>query len=116
MAKIRICIEPGCKNTQTTKDFCRLHYLRNWKTIKHEDQKKAADRLNKYVEGICKKNPERYMDVIRRDIRNGKMDRSDFLDEYSESGNSEEIFESAGFQDDATVDKLLSHIKLDKDY
>ncbi len=116
MAKIRICIEPGCKNSQTTKDFCRLHYVKNWKGIKQAEQKKAADRLNKYVEGICKKHPERYMDVIRRDIRNGRMDRSDFLDDLSEGGNSEEIFESAGFHDDESLDKLISHIKLDKDY
>ena len=45
--KIKICIEEGCKNVQTTKDYCRLHYLKNWKKIKVLQQKKAAERLNK---------------------------------------------------------------------
>ena len=113
--KIRICIEPGCKNAQTTKDYCRLHYLKNWKKIKDEEQKKAADRLNKYVEGICKKFPERYVDVIRREIRTEKGDFQKAVDEVA--GGEEESYEGLGFQDDDDgIDKLITRIKLDKDF
>lgn len=112
--KIKICIEPGCKNAQTTKDFCRLHYLRNWKKIKDAEQKKAAERLNKYVDGIVKKFPEKYVDVIRREI---KSDRGEFQKALGEEGGDEadNLYES-GFREDDGIDQLITKIKLDKDF
>ena len=63
------------------------------------------------MEGICKKFPEKYVDVIRRDIRS---DRSDFAMDAAD-GDSEELYE-AGFKDDDGVDRLITKIKLDKDF
>jgi len=114
--KIKICIEPGCKNAQTTKDYCRLHYLRNWKKIKEANQKKAVDRLNKYVEGICKKYPDRYVEVIRREMKTGTGDYQKATDEAFEEANSDDIMSWGCFQDDDGIDKLLSQIKIDKDF
>ncbi|HEX5038182.1 MAG TPA: hypothetical protein VFX30_13580 [bacterium] len=111
--KIKICIEPGCKNASTTKDFCRLHYLKNWKGIKEAEQKKAADKLNKYVEGIVKKFPDRYVDVIRREIRTDRGDLQRAVDEPSEEMES---FENFAMTDDEGLDRLISKIKLDKDF
>jgi hypothetical protein len=90
--------------------------VKNWKGIKQIEQKKATERLNKYVDGICKKYPERYMDAIRRDIKGGKVEKSEFFDEEAGSGNSEEVFENVGFKDDESLDRLISHIKLDKEF
>ena len=113
MVKIKICIEEGCKNAQTTEKYCRLHYLKNWKKIREETQKKAADRLNKYVDGICKKNPDRYVDVIRREIKTGSGEIVKATDEVGD--NMEEGLDM-GFQDDEVLDQLLSRIKVDKDF
>lgn len=113
--KIKICIAEGCKNVQTTKDFCRLHYLQNWKKIKKAAQKKAVDQLNKYVEGICKKYPERYMDVIRKDLKNGS-DAEKPVDETFTSNTTEEIFENLGIHDEDSIDKLISRIKIEGDF
>lgn len=110
--KIKICIEEGCKNAQTTKDYCRLHYLKNWKKIKLAEQKKAADKLNKYVEGIVKKFPEKYVDVIRREIRTDRGDLQRAVDEPAEEMDSYSNFGS----DDEGLDDLISRIKLDKDF
>ncbi len=114
--KIKICTEEGCNNTQTTKDFCRLHYLKNWRAIKEKAKKKAADQLNKYVDGICKKHPDKYIDVIRKQVRSG----SEFIlpvDEGMSSGgpNTTEVFDDFGMKDES-IDRLLSNIKLDKDF
>ena len=115
--KIKICIEEGCKNVQTTKDYCRLHYLKNWKKIKENQEKKAADRLNKYVEGICKKYPDRYMEVIRREIKSGKPDAQVAVDDAIAGGDlTDDLFEELGIKDEDGLDKLLSNIKLDKNY
>lgn len=111
--KIKICIEEGCKNAQTTKDYCRLHYLKNWKRIKQAEQKKAADKLNKYVEGIVKKFPEKYVDVIRREIRTDRGDLQRAVDEPAEEADSYGTF---GGADEEGLDELISRIKLDKEF
>ncbi len=116
MAQIRICIEPGCKNAQTTEDFCRLHYLKNWRQIKESTQKKAADKLNKYVEGICDRHPDKYVDVIRREIKTGKGDFATEVDTAMSGDPSEVIFDDTGVRDDESIDKLLSRIKVDKEF
>lgn len=117
MPKIKLCIEENCKNVQTTQNFCRLHYLKNWRQIKTTSQKKAMDRLNKYVEGICKKYPEKYVDAIRRDIKGGHLDQQKPVDEaLSGSETGDDLFEQMGYRDEDGIDRLLSHIKLDKDY
>ena len=114
--KIKRCIEAGCKNVQTSKDYCRLHYLKNWKRIREITQKKAADRLNKYVEGICKKYPDKYIDMIRREIRNGRGEQVRAADEGMGGDAPDTNVDDFSFQDDESLDKLLSHIKIDKDY
>lgn len=109
--KIKLCIEKDCHNAQTSKEYCRLHYVKNWKQIREKEQKKAADRLNKYVEGIVKKNPDRYVDAIRRDLKNDKT--PGFLD--NTGGETEETYEGTGFfVDDQGLDEVLARIKVDK--
>ena len=115
--KIKICVETGCKNTQTTKGYCRLHYLKNWKEIREASRKKSADKLNKYVEGLCKKFPERYLDVIRREIKNGKGHEGEASEDSGVGEMSEGVFESFGYSDDEeSLDRLISRLKIDKDF
>jgi hypothetical protein len=116
MVQIKICIEPECKNAQTTENFCRLHYLKNWKRIKEATQKKAAEKLNKYVEGICEKSPDKYVDLIRRDLRSNKGELVKGVDEQMTGDPAEVFFDDTGLHDDEAVDKLLSKIKIDMAY
>ncbi len=109
--KIKICTEAGCKNSQTVKDYCRLHYLKNWKKLKEKEKKAAVDRLNRYVEGICKKHPDRYVDVIRREVHEEKGDFEP-LGELS----PDDFSDGFTFKDDEGLDNLLSRIKIDKDF
>lgn len=111
MAKIRICKEQGCNNAQTTKGYCRLHYLKNWKKIKAKKQKDAAKRLNQYIENIVAKNPDRYMEVLKKEIRSDKFDKY-MPDEYSsEMDDLYKIFNDAGY--DGEVEKLIRNLKLE---
>ncbi len=113
--KIKICIELRCKNTQTTKNYCRLHYLKNWKVLREETQKKAADRLNKYVDGLCKKNPEKFVDAVKKDIASDNEEVKSIGMEVSVD-ETDLLFGGSGLRDDESLDKLISDIKLDKDY
>ncbi len=117
MTKIKICIEDDCKNVQTTENYCRLHYLKNWKLIKEAVQKKAADKLNKYVDGICKKYPEKYVDVIRKDIRSGGRAEAEINFEDAGVNDVLDSFnESFGFQDEESVEKIVSKIRVEKEF
>lgn len=113
MTKVKICIQEGCHNTQTTEKYCRLHYLKNWKKIRQDNQKRAAERLNKYVEGIVKKHPEKYVDVIRREIKDEKGEISGFLEGSGSVDALEEIGENMGFHDEDSLDRVIAKIKVD---
>lgn len=114
MSKIKICKDKGCHNAQTTEGFCRLHYLRNWKKLQSEKKKKAAKNLNRYVESILKRHPDRYVEEIKKDIRSkdfGKRIGDEFGAEEEESWN---IFEST--TSDQELDEILGQLKIEKDF
>lgn len=113
MAKIRICKERDCHNAQTTQGYCRLHYLKNWKKLQTEKRGRATKSLNRYVDSILKRHPDRYMDQIKKDIRS-----KDF-DEKVETafGLPEEpapIFEPTLSDED--VEKIINDLKVEKGF
>ncbi len=103
--KIKICSAEGCNNAQTTKEYCRLHYLQNWKTIKAEEKRKASKRLNRYVEGIMKRNP----DSARSRAEGGDVEYS-----LSASDEVEGLVEDLGYSDPDSLDEIISNLKEDK--
>ncbi|MDO8527134.1 MAG: hypothetical protein Q7T03_05530 [Deltaproteobacteria bacterium] len=113
MAKIKICKEKGCHNSQTTDGFCRLHYLRNWKKIQTEKRKKAAKNLNRYVESILQRHPDRYVEEIKKEIRS-----KDFGKRVDEKFGADEepvaVFEPNASDED--LDKILSELKIEKGF
>lgn len=112
---IKICSEPGCKNAQTTKGYCRLHYLKNWKQLKADEKKKTADRLNKYVEGIVRRSPDKYVDEVKRDLKSNRL-----LDSFGGDGRAGEedfnLLGDLGLDDDERIDKIVGTVKIDKDF
>jgi len=110
---IKICCELGCKNAQTTKGYCRLHYLKNWKQIKTDEKKKTADRLNKYVEGIVKRSPEKYVDEVKRDLKSNRL-----LDSFGSQGGSgeDDLVGDLGLDQEDRLDKIVGTVKIDKDF
>ena len=113
MARIKICKEEGCHNSATTAGFCRLHYLRNWKKIKSAEKRRAAKNLNAYIESVCKKHPERYMDVIKKDIRSPRFEK--YVEEtFGYDDEAEDIFDEPTYEEE--IEKLIRELKLEKDF
>lgn len=114
MAKIKICSETGCHNAQTTQGYCRLHYLKNWRHLKDESQKKAAKKLDRYVESVLKRHPERYLEVIKKDIRSKGFEK--MIDETF--GNSDEghttLFDSPNYEEE--IEEILENLKIGRDF
>jgi hypothetical protein len=114
MTKIRICKEEGCNNSQTTKGYCRLHYLRNWKLIKAAKQKDAAKRLNKYIENIVDKHPDRYVEVIKREIKSRRFEKN-VVEEYGQDiDDVYKLFNDPGY--DAEIERLIQDLKVEKKF
>jgi|SRR3989338_5656564 len=112
MAKIKLCKEEGCHNAQTTGGFCRLHYLKNWKDIQHAKKKKAAKNLNRYIESILKRYPDRYVEVIKKEIRSKKFDQ--FVEDEFGTEEPGGLFDSPTYEQE--IDEILDQLKLDKDF
>lgn len=109
--KIRICKSEDCLSAQTSGGYCRLHYLQNWKQLKEERQKKAAKRLNKYIDRMTKKFPKNYVDEIRKDIHgNGMSD----MGVPEEPTDLQRLFADAEYRDE--VSAALQDLKIEKDF
>jgi hypothetical protein len=63
-----MCRESGCENHATTKGFCRLDYIKNWKKIKRKEMILKEGKLNQYIEELVGKYPDKYIDIIRQDL------------------------------------------------
>jgi len=68
LAHERMCRESNCENLATTKGYCRLHYIQNWKKIKRKEMILKEGKLNQYVEELVSKYPDKYIEVIRQDL------------------------------------------------
>ena len=64
----RMCRESGCENVATTKGYCRLDYIKNWKKIKRKEMILKEGKLNQYIEELVSKYPDKYIEVIRQDL------------------------------------------------
>jgi len=64
----KMCRETGCENSATTKGYCRLDYIKNWKKIKRKEMILKEGKLNQYIEELVSKYPDKYIDVIRQDL------------------------------------------------
>jgi len=67
-ANDRMCRESGCENQATTKGYCRLDYIKNWKKIKRKEMILKEGKLNQYIEELVSKYPDKYIEVIRQDL------------------------------------------------
>ena len=110
----KMCRETGCENLSTTKGYCRLDYIKNWKKIKRKEMILKEGKLNQYIEELVNKYPEKYIDVIRQDlstevnfnkvIHDLELDES--IDDLDYDGDSIDALiggikkESEGFGDD----------------
>lgn len=110
---VQLCEEKGCKNQQTTKGFCRLHYLKNWRKLQESEKKKAADNLNKYVDYLAKKNPDRYVNELKDDLKSN----SDFQQKADNFVADSEFYDVLDELDmGSEVKRILGSIKVDKSF
>lgn len=94
----RYCRSRDCDQVGIVDGYCRFHYLLFWKKIQVRKKILADGKLERYVEELTARYPDKFLEMIRRDLRTEK----DFLAAIQEL----EIDESAGeneFEEDTNA-------------
>lgn len=94
----RYCRARDCDQIAAVDAYCRYHYLLFWKKIQVRKKILQDGKLERYVEELTSRYPDKFLEMIRRDLRTEK----DFLGAIQEL----EIDESAGeneFEEDASA-------------
>lgn len=104
-----ICREASCDQLATSGGYCRLHYVKNWKKIKRKELIIKEGKLNKYIEELVSKYPDKYIEAIREDLATDK--------EFGKVVHDLELDESIDdFEMDSdSVDSLIDSIRRDLD-
>lgn len=87
----RYCRAKDCDQIAAVDAYCRFHYLLYWKRIQVRNKILADGKFGKYVEELTARYPDKFLEMIRRDLRTQK----DFLSaiqelEIDESENQSE--------------------------
>lgn len=90
----RYCRSRDCDQIGIVDGYCRYHYLLFWKKIQVRKKILADGKLERYVEELTARYPDKFLEMIRRDLRTEK----DFLAaiqelEIDESANENEFEE-----------------------
>ncbi len=103
------CREAACEGLATSAGYCRLHYIKNWKKIKRRELVLKEGKLNKYIEELVSKYPEKYIDAIRHDLSTDK--------EFSKVVRDLELDESIDdFEaENEAIDSIIDNIRRDID-
>ncbi len=94
----RYCRARDCDQIAIVDTYCRYHYLLFWKRIQVRKKILMDGKLERYVEELTSRYPDKFLEMIRRDLRTEK----DFLAAIQEL----EIDESAGeneFEEDTSA-------------
>ena len=71
----RLCRVRDCDQISNVEGYCRYHYLLLWKKIQIRKHILIDSKLEKYVEDLMARYPDKFLDVIKKDLKTEK----DFL-------------------------------------
>ncbi len=114
----RYCRVKDCDQVSTVDGYCRFHYLLLWKKIQVRKKILTDGKLERYIEELTSRYPDKFLEVIRRDLRTEK----DFVSaiqemEIDESGVDNDFEdESSNFIDEVRGATTEGSIAEDDEY
>ena len=66
------CLERNCDAPASTKGFCRLHYISNWKNVKKREAILIDGKLQDFIEDLAKKYPLKSIELVLNDLSDEK--------------------------------------------
>jgi hypothetical protein len=68
----RYCRVKDCDQLSTVDGYCRFHYLLYWKKIQVRKKILSEGKLERYVEELTARYPDKFLDMLRKDLRSEK--------------------------------------------
>ncbi len=68
----RYCRVKDCDQLSTVDTYCRYHYLLYWKRIQVRKKILTEGKLERYVEELTARYPDKFLDMLRKDLRSEK--------------------------------------------
>lgn len=68
----RYCRVKDCDQLAAVDTYCRYHYLLFWKKIQIRKKILTEGKLEKYIEELTARYPDKYLDMLRKDLRSEK--------------------------------------------
>lgn len=111
----RLCRVRDCDQAAAVEGYCRYHYLLLWKRIQVRRKILTDGKLQRYVEDLTARYPDKFLEMIKKDLRSEKeflqaiqeleIDESELNAEFEDDNQSfaDEIrgmSESSGMSDD----------------
>jgi hypothetical protein len=66
------CRVHDCDNEGNTDSYCRFHYLALWKRNKIKAKILQGGKLDKYIEDLTNRYPDKYLEMLRKDLTSEK--------------------------------------------
>ena len=68
----RLCRVRDCDQVSTVEGYCRFHYLLLWKKIQIRKSILIDGKLEKYVEDLTSRYPDKFLEMIKKDLKSEK--------------------------------------------
>ncbi|MCB0361906.1 MAG: hypothetical protein KDD35_04260 [Bdellovibrionales bacterium] len=95
----RYCRRRDCDQLAMVEGYCRYHYLLYWKRIQQRKKILSDGKLVNYIGELTSRYPDKYLEMIRRDLRTEK----DFLAAIQELEIDESGSEDGDFDEDNSI-------------
>jgi len=98
------CKVKDCDQIAVVEGYCRYHYLLLWKKIQVRRKILSDGKLERYVEELTARYPDKYLEVIRKDLSSEK----NFLAIISEYELNESVDNDFDDEDTQELDEVRS--------
>lgn len=68
----RYCRVKDCDQLATVDTYCRYHYLLYWKKIQVRKKILTEGKLERYIEELTARYPDKFLDMLRKDLKSEK--------------------------------------------
>jgi hypothetical protein len=68
----RYCRVKDCDQAAMVEGYCRYHYLLFWKNIQIRKKILTEGKLERYIEELTARYPDKYLDMLKKDLRSEK--------------------------------------------
>lgn len=109
----RYCRVKDCDQVATVDLYCRFHYLLLWKRIQVRRKILQDGKLSRYVDELTSRYPDKFLEMIRKDLRSEKdflgaigeleIDEGETENEFGDDSAAEFIEEVRGVSSESSI-------------